>query len=263
MDYILVFWALLATLFTWGLTALGAAVVFFFKDIRAIVLDSMLALASGVMIAASFWSLLLPGRDIALEIGQSPAVVLSIGFLTGAGFLILVNRLIPHLHFKDSVPSGRKSSLSRSVLLVLAISIHNIPEGLAIGVAFGSLAKGETLAGAVALAVGIGIQNIPEGSAVSVPLRREGLSRWKSFMVGQFSGLGEPVAAVIGAMLAVSVNGILPFALAFAAGCMIFVVVEELIPEAERGVVGKSRDLVSGFAIVGFVLMTVLDLAFS
>ena len=152
MDYILVFWALLATLFTWGLTALGAAVVFFFKDIRAIVLDSMLALASGVMIAASFWSLLLPGRDIALEIGQSPALVLSLGFLTGAGFLILVNRLIPHLHFKDSVPSGRKSSLSRSVLLVLAISIHNIPEGLAIGVAFGSLAKGETLAGAVALA---------------------------------------------------------------------------------------------------------------
>ena len=250
--------AFMATLFTWGVTALGAALVFFFKDIRKGLLNAMMGFAAGVMIAASFWSLLAPGISLAEEIGQNPVLVAALGFLAGGGFLLLVDRLLPHMHLQDHKAEGLKSSFSRSFLLVLAITLHNIPEGLAVGVAFGSVVQGEGLGGAVALAIGIGLQNFPEGAAVSIPLLREGMSRKRAFMIGQSSGIVEPIAAVIGAFLAVTIQGILPFALAFAAGAMIYVVVEELIPEAQEG---SHSDLTTIFAMVGFAVMMILDVA--
>ena len=228
--------ALFATLFTWGVTALGAGLVFFFRTIDRRVLDAMLGFAAGVMIAASFWSLLAPAIEMAEE-GPLPAWIPAVvGFLLGGAFLLLVDRILPHLHPGMEVAEGLPTSWRRSILLVLAITLHNIPEGLAVGVAFGAVAAGlpsATMAGAVALALGIGIQNFPEGAAVSVPLRREGLSRFKSFSYGQLSGLVEPIAGVLGAAAVLLMRPILPYALAFAAGAMIFVVVEELIPESQ------------------------------
>ena len=263
MDYGNVLNAFLATLFTWGMTALGAGLVFFFKSIKKDVLDMMLGFAAGIMIAASFWSLLAPALSLAEEIGQNPWLMATAGFLGGGVFLFMVDRLMPHMHLMQNQPEGHKSSFSRSVLLVLAITIHNIPEGLAVGVAFGAAASGDAgIAGAIALALGIGLQNFPEGAAVSIPLRRDGMSRLKSFLYGQASGLVEPIAAIAGAILAVSVKGILPFALSFAAGAMIYVVVEELIPEAQSSTDGnRSSDLISIFTMIGCAVMMVLDVS--
>ncbi len=219
--------ALLGTGFTWFLTALGAAAVFFFKTVNRRILDGMLGFAAGVMVAASYWSLLAPAIEMAEEEGSLPAWMLAVvGFLLGGGFLWVVDRLLPHLHlgFPMSEAEGIKTSWQRSILLVLAITLHNVPEGLAVGVAFGAVGAGlpaASLAGAIALALGIGLQNLPEGTAASVPLRREGLSRLKSFWYGQLSGTVEPVAGVVGAAAVVLARPILPYALAFAAGAMI------------------------------------------
>ncbi|HHN94421.1 MAG TPA: ZIP family metal transporter [Anaerolineae bacterium] len=255
--------ALLATLFTWFLTALGAGLVFFFRTIERKVLDGMLGFAAGVMIAASFWSLLAPAIELAEQTGGLPWVPATVGFLAGGGFLYLVDKLLPHLHpgFPDEKAEGVKTSWQRSTLLVLAITLHNIPEGLAVGVAFGALAAhipSATLAGAVALAMGIGLQNFPEGAAVSVPLRREGMSVFRSFLYGQASGLVEPLAGVLGAAAVVWMRPILPYALAFAAGAMIFVVVEELIPESQ---LQTDTDVATVGAMVGFAVMMTLDVA--
>lgn len=256
--------ALFATLFTWGVTALGASLVFFFKTINRGILNLMLGFAAGVMIAASFWSLLNPA--IEMEEAKNnphswvPAVV---GFLSGGAFLLLIDKLLPHLHARLSIEGaeGIKTSWQRSVLLILAITLHNIPEGLAVGVAFGSLASNPDvgiLAGAVALTIGIGLQNFPEGAAVSIPLRREGFSRSKAFYYGQLSAVVEPLAGVLGAYLVIMVTPLLPYALSFAAGAMIFVVVEELIPEAQTG---NETDLSTIGAILGFAIMMFLDVA--
>lgn len=256
--------ALFATLFTWGVTALGAGFVFFFAKIDRRLLDGMLGFAAGVMIAASFWSLLAPAIRIAEASSPLPAwfVVLA-GFLAGGGFLYGVDRLLPHLHQGLALEKaeGLKSSFQRSALLILAITIHNIPEGLAVGVAFGAVPagiEGASLAGAVALAIGIGLQNFPEGAAVSVPLRREGLSRSKCFFYGQLSGVVEPIAGVAGALAVTSFTAVLPYALAFAAGAMIFVVVEELVPESQ---LSGNSDIGTAGALVGFAVMMVLDVA--
>jgi zinc transporter, ZIP family len=255
--------ALFGTLFTWGMTAVGAAAVFLFKNISRKVLDGMLGFAAGVMIAASFWSLLAPAIDLSEEMGLIPWIPALIGFLAGGVFLRLADRIIPHLHLNETMDhaEGVKTSLHKTTLLVLAITLHNIPEGLAVGVAFGAVAAGipsASLAGAVALAIGIGIQNFPEGLAVSVPLRREGFSRRKSFFYGQASGIVEPIAGVLGALAVVSMRPLLPYALAFAAGAMIFVVVEEAIPEASAE--GNTHIATLG-AMLGFAVMMSLDVA--
>jgi ZIP family zinc transporter len=256
--------ALLATLFTWGVTALGASMVFFFKSINRKTLDSMLGFAAGVMIAASFWSLLAPAIELAEESSNLPSwMPATIGFLLGGAFLWGVDRLLPHLHLGLPIneAEGIKTSWQRSILLVLAITLHNIPEGLAVGVAFGAVAAGipsAALAGAIALAIGIGLQNFPEGAAVSIPLRREGMSRIKSFMYGQASGFVEPVAGVLGAVAVLAMRPILPYALAFAAGAMIYVVVEELIPESQSS---KDTHFSTIGAMLGFAVMMLLDVA--
>ncbi|MCC6146675.1 MAG: ZIP family metal transporter [Anaerolineaceae bacterium] len=255
--------ALLATCFTWLLTALGAATVFFFKTINHRVLNGMLGFAAGVMIAASFWSLLAPAIEMAEESSAHGWVPATIGFLLGGLFLWGVDKLLPHLHIGYPIEEaeGIKTRWQRSVLLVLAITLHNFPEGLAVGVAFGALGAGlpvASLAGAIALALGIGIQNFPEGAAVSVPLRREGFSRLKAFMYGQASGMIEPVAGVLGAALVVLMRPILPYALAFAAGAMIYVVVEELIPESQ---LDKDTHTATFGAMLGFAVMMILDVA--
>ncbi|MGL4687062.1 MAG: ZIP family metal transporter [Fusobacteriaceae bacterium] len=252
--------ALLATLFTWGVTALGASMVFFFKTINKRVLNGMLGFASGVMIAASFWSLLSPAIELAEAMGITSWLPAVIGFLGGGFFLWSVDKLLPHLHSGMEQTEGIKTSWQRSVLLVLAVTLHNIPEGLAVGVAFGAVASGipsASLGGAISLAIGIGLQNFPEGAAVSVPLRREGLSRLKSFYYGQASGIVEPIAGVLGAFFVLRMRSLLPYALSFAAGAMIYVVVEELIPTAsddhdDSGTIG---------AMLGFATMMVLDVA--
>jgi ZIP family zinc transporter len=254
--------ALLATLFTYGVTALGAALVFFFKTINRKVLDGMLGFAAGVMVAASFWSLLAPAIEIAELNATMPAwLVVVIGFLAGGGFLRLVDKILPHLH--QGLPiekaEGIHTHWQRAILLVLAITLHNIPEGLAVGVAFGAVAAGmehASLPAAVTLAIGIGLQNFPEGAAVSVPLRREGLSRWKSFWYGQLSGIVEPIAGVLGALAVMSMTMLLPYALAFAAGAMIFVVVEELVPESQ---LSGNSDIGTAGAMLGFAVMMCLD----
>lgn len=258
-----IFQAFIATLFTWFLTALGAGLVFFFKTINRKTLDGMLGFAAGVMIAASYWSLLAPAIEMSEESNLPVWVPATTGFLLGGGFLWIVDKLIPHLHmgFSTEHAEGISTSWHRSVLLVLAITIHNIPEGLAVGVAFGALASdlpSATLGGAVALALGIGIQNFPEGAAVSVPLRREGLSRLKSFWYGQLSGAVEPVAGVLGAVAVIYMRPVLPYALAFAAGAMIYVVVEELIPESQFE---KNTDIATIGTMVGFAVMMTLDVA--
>ncbi len=254
--------ALLATCFTWAVTAAGAALVFFFRTINKKVLDGMLGFAGGVMIAASFWSLLAPAIDLAESMGTPSWLPALVGFLAGGAFLWGADKLIPHLHrgMKTENAEGLKSSWQRSVLLVLAITLHNIPEGLAVGVAFGALAAGipsASLAGAVALAIGIGLQNFPEGASVSVPLRREGLSRLKAFWYGQASGIVEPIAGVIGAVAVVLMRPLLPYALAFAAGAMIYVVVEELVPASQEG----HSDVGTIGAMGGFSVMMFLDVA--
>lgn len=265
LNYNPVLLALFATLFTWGLTALGASMVFFFKSINKKVLNSMLGFAAGVMIAASFWSLLKPAIEMAEENGSVPWVPALVGFLSGGLFLLLVDKLLPHLHMglATEKAEGIKTSWQRSVLLVLAITLHNIPEGLAVGIAFGALANNPDtgmLAGAIALALGIGLQNFPEGAAVSVPLRREGFSRLKSFTYGQMSGIVEPIAGVLGAYLVLMVTPLLPYALSFAAGAMIFVVVEELIPESQTG---NETDWSTIGAMLGFAAMMFLDVSLS
>ena len=253
--------ALYASLFTWGLTALGAAFVFFFKSINRAVFDGMLGFTGGIMVAASFWSLLSPAIEMSEGEGFTKVMPAALGFLGGALMLYSLDKVLPHLHinFKKEEAEGVKTDWHRSTLLVLAITLHNIPEGLAIGVLFGGAAvgfEGASIGGAIALAIGIGIQNFPEGMAVSMPLRRQGLSRWKSFNYGQLSAIVEPVAACIGAWSVMTFQPILPYALAFAAGAMIFVVVEEVIPETQRD---KFTDIaVLGF-IGGFIIMMMLD----
>ena len=257
--------ALIATLFTWFVTAAGAAPVLFTKRFSQKIMDGMLGFAAGVMIAASYWSLLAPA--IAMSDGDwKPA---TIGFLLGGVFLYAIDKILPHLHpgLDISRAEGVKTSWQRSLLLVLAITMHNIPEGLAVGVGFGVLGKNadftdpetlKILGGAIALAIGIGIQNFPEGLAVAMPLRREGMGRFKSFMCGQASGIVEPMAGVLGAWAVLSMAAILPYALAFAAGAMIFVVVEELIPESQQK---GNTDFATLGAMFGFALMMMLDVA--
>lgn len=258
-----VFQAFLATCFTWGMTALGAAAVFLRKDMSRVTLDVMLGFAGGVMIAASYWSLLAP----ALEMSEGKALPswfpAAVGFLLGGAALRLADKFLPHLHLFLPLEEaeGVKTSWKRTNLLVLAITLHNIPEGLAVGVAFGAAAAGfpeATIAGAVALAIGIGIQNFPEGTAVAVPLRREGLSMGKSFWYGQLSAVVEPIAAMAGAALVLLFTPLLPYALAFAAGAMIFVVVEEVVPESQGA---GNGDLATIGLMVGFVVMMILDVA--
>lgn len=254
--------ALLATLFTWGCTAFGASFVFSTKKANPLVFDSMLAFAGGVMIAASFWSLLAPGIEMAEAQGVPAYIPAAVGFLLGGLFLLLVDKILPmindELYFKEIADRKAKH---RTAMLIFSITMHNIPEGLAVGVAFGALASDfstTSLAGAVALALGIGIQNIPEGTAVSIPLRREGMSTKKSFFYGQFSGMVEPISAVIGAVAVMFIEPLLPYALSFAAGAMIFVVAKEVIPGSqERGHI----QLTTMSLMVGFVVMMILDVA--
>jgi len=255
---------LIATLFTWGVTAAGAALVFFSKTVNQKVMDAMLGFAAGVMIAASFWSLLAPGIEMAEHLGHIPWLTATIGFLGGGIFMRVTDRLLPHLHpgLAMNQREGIKTSWQRSTLLVLAITLHNIPEGLAVGVAFGAVAAGlpsATIGGAIALAIGIGLQNFPEGTAVSMPLRREGMGRTKSFMMGQASGMVEPIAGILGAIFVMQMQSVLPYALCFAAGAMIFVVVEELIPESQR--IQANIDLVTLTTMGGFSVMMILDVA--
>jgi len=253
--------ALLAGLFTWGLTALGAATVFLTREVNRKFLDVMLGFAGGVMIAASFWSLLLPAIELSAGMGIPEWLPAAIGFILGGVTLGALDKILPHLHigFSEEQAEGVSTTWHRSTLLILAITMHNIPEGLAVGVAFGALAAhypSATLAGAIALAVGIGIQNFPEGMAISMPLRGEGFSARRSFWYGQLSGLVEPVAAVIGAAAVIIAAPVLPYALAFAAGAMIFVVIEEVVPESQ---INGNADLATFGAMVGFVVMMVLD----
>lgn len=258
--------SLMGGLFTWGLTALGAGLVFFTTTVSNKVLDAMLGFAAGVMIAASFWSLLVPSIDMASHQGVIEWMPAVIGFLTGGIFLRLCDQYLPHLHpgFPMKEAEGVPTSWRRATLLVLAITLHNIPEGLAVGVLFGAAASGvdpsgsATILGAIGLALGIGIQNFPEGTAVSMPLRREGVSVGKSFWYGQLSGVVEPISAVIGAAAVLMVQPILPYALAFAAGAMIYVVVEELIPESQ---LHGNTDLATLGTMVGFSVMMILDVA--
>ncbi|MDG1775946.1 MAG: ZIP family metal transporter [Crocinitomicaceae bacterium] len=258
--------AFYATMFTWGLTAAGASLVFLFKTMHRGVLDAMLGFTGGVMVAASFWSLLNPAIEMSETMYPSmPWMPAAVGFFIGAVFLFGLDKVMPHLHinFKESEKEGVKTEWHKTTLLVLAITLHNIPEGLAVGVLFGAAGlgmDGATIAGAVALAIGIGIQNFPEGFAVAMPLRRQGVSRRKSFYYGQLSAVVEPVFGVLGAVAVVYMEPILPFALAFAAGAMIYVVVEEVIPETQRD---KYTDVaVLGF-IGGFLVMMILDVGLS
>jgi ZIP family zinc transporter len=272
--------ALIGTLFTYTVTALGAGLVFTFNNVPKKVFNGMLGFSAGVMIAASFWSLLAPGISLAEEIqGQyledtfqyflyTPWLQAVAGFLSGGFFILLIDKYLPHEHIESHNREGVSTSWRRSVLLVLAITLHNIPEGLAVGVAFGYVASAYdsfadpavagAIGGAIALAVGIGLQNFPEGAAVSIPLRREGMSRRKAFSIGQFSGMVEPLAGVLGAFLALSMRNILPFSLTFAAGAMIYVVVEELIPESQMM---ETTKIATIGAMIGFAVMMTLDVA--
>ena len=253
--------ALLATTFTWALTAFGASFVFFFKSMNRVVLDGMLGFTGGVMVAASFWSLLAPAIEMTEGEGFVKVIPAAVGFLLGAIFIFGLDKVLPHLHINFKETEGIKSPWQRTTLLVLAITLHNIPEGLAVGVLFGGVAAGipeASSAGAVTLAIGIGIQNFPEGIAVSMPLRRMGMSRWKSFMYGQSSALVEPIAGVLGAVAVTFFTPLLPYALAFAAGAMIFVVVEEVIPETQQD---KNTDIATLGFIGGFIVMMMLDVA--
>jgi ZIP family zinc transporter len=269
MDFILSYFenlnpilgAFYATLFTWGLTALGASMVFFVKEMNRLVLDGLLGFTGGVMVAASFWSLLAPGIEMSPGEGFVKVFPAAIGFALGALFIFGLDKILPHIHINFKETEGLKTPWHKTTLLVLAITLHNIPEGLAVGVLFGGVAAGipeASIAGAVALALGIGIQNFPEGIAVSMPLRRQGVSRLKSFWYGQLSAIVEPIAAVIGAVAVTFFTPLLPYALAFAAGAMIFVVVEEVIPETQ---LDKYTDVATLGFIGGFIVMMTLDVA--
>ncbi len=247
------------------MTALGASTIFLTKDVNRKFLDVMLGFAAGIMAAAIYWSMLAPAIQIAVDRNIIPWIPAAVGFLAGGIFLRILDRVLPHLQLDSPIDQaeGIKTSWQRTTLLTLAMALHNLPEGLAIGVAFGAITAGNsssTLPAAVALAIGIGIQDIPEGMAVAMPLRREGLSRFKSFWYGQLSGIVEPIGAVIGATAVILTNSLLPYALAFAAGAMFFIVIEEIIPESQRGGHG---DLATMGTIVGFVIMMILDVAFS
>lgn len=260
--------AFIAGLFTWGCTIFGSSFVYFFKTVNRKLLDMMMGFAGGVMIAASFWSLLAPALEYAeTDYGTLAWLPAAIGFLLGGFFIRLIDYVVPHLHLSKPIEEAEgmqpKKGLSKSMLLFLAITIHNIPEGLAIGVTFGALATqvpgvDASIMGAIGLAIGIGLQNIPEGSSLSLPIRGEGHSRWKAFWYGSMSAVVEPIAAVIGAAFVLSMTAILPYALAFAAGAMIFVVVEELIPESQSN---GNTDIATLSLMVGFVVMMVLDVA--
>lgn len=261
-DYILslnpIWQALLATIFTWSITAIGSALVYFFKKINKNIMDGMLGFAAGVMIAASFFSLIAPAITMSESLNLIPWLVVFIGFFSG-GLLLFIGDKLYDIFEKKS--SNKKSSFKRSIMLVSSITLHNIPEGMAVGVAFGSVIyglEGATLAAAWTLALGIGLQNFPEGTAVSMPLRRDGMSRSKAFFVGQLSGIVEPIAGVIGAILVMKVRILLPFLLAFAAGAMIYVVVEELVPESQSN---QKKDLMALFTLIGFSIMMILDIA--
>ncbi len=259
-----IFQGLLATLFTWLVTALGAAIVFFFKNFDKRILNTMLGFGAGVMVAASFWSLLSPAIELSEELGYSGFIIPSIGFFLGGAFLIFADKLMDTYSY--GVVMDKEENISKaakyrkSILLVLAVTLHNIPEGLAVGVAFGGVAAGipgTSIAAALALALGIGLQNFPEGAAVSLPLRSEGLSRTKSFIYGQASGFVEPIAGVIGVAAALAVRSLLPFLLSFSAGAMIAVVGAELLPEASI----QNKKLTTLGLILGFIVMMVLDVA--
>ena len=253
--------AFYATLFTWGLTALGASLVFFVKGMNRALLDGLLGFTGGVMVAASFWSLLAPGIEMSPGEGFVKVIPATLGFGLGAMFIFGLDKVLPHIHINFKESEGIKTPWHRTTLLVLAITLHNIPEGLAVGVLFGGVAAGipeASITGAVALAIGIGIQNFPEGIAVFMPMRRQGVSRFKSFWYGQLSAIVEPVAAVIGAVAVTFFTPLLPYALAFAAGAMIFVVVEEVIPETQQD---KYTDIATLGFIGGFIVMMTLDVA--
>ena len=242
--------ALIATLFTWFITLLGSLIVFFFKKVNKNILDLMLSLASGVMIAASFFSLINPSIEMANALGLNKVFMTSIGFISGGLLIVLMDKL-----FSKKNTNKKK----RCMMLISSITLHNIPEGLAIGVAFGSIMyhiDGASLSNAIGLAIGIGIQNFPEGCAVSMPLRREGLSRSKAFFYGQLSAIVEPIAGVLGALLVLKIRFILPFLLSFAAGAMIYVVISELIPECANN---RNKGIISMFSLIGFTIMMILD----
>lgn len=253
--------SLLATIFTWGITALGAATVFLFKNVNKNIMDALLGSAAGVMIAAAFWSLLLPAIEMAENLKMISWLITSIGFLCGGMLLFVGDRIFEHFDKKESFKN--KKSLKRCFMLIFSITLHNIPEGLAVGVAFGSLAygiDGTNLAAASVLAIGIGLQNFPEGMAVSLPLLRENYKKKKAFFYGQLSGIVEPISAIIGTLLVLKIQLILPFLLSFAAGAMIYVVVQELIPESQTN---EKKDLMAFFTLIGFVIMMILDVALS
>jgi ZIP family zinc transporter len=253
--------ALFGTLFTWGVTALGSASVFLTKEVGRKVLDTMLGFAAGVMIAASYWSLLAPAIEMSADANVPEWLPAAAGFLLGGAFLRGVDRILPHLHIGEDKPEGLRTAWKRTTLLVLAITLHNFPEGLAVGVAFGAVAAGypsASIAGGIALALGIGIQNFPEGVAVSMPLRRNQVKPLKAFWYGQLSGIVEPIAGVLGATAVLLMRPILPYALAFAAGAMIFVVVEDLVPE---GHINGNAHLTTLGVMLGFAVMMILDVA--
>mgnify|MGYP000004684998 FL=1 len=249
--------ALIASLFTWGITSLGAAVVFLFKKVNKNTMDAMLGLSAGVMLAATFWSLLSPALEMAENLKLISWLIVSLGVLSGGLLLFCGDKIFDRITKKKT----NSHSIKRSLMLIFSITLHNIPEGMAIGVAFGSVfynLEGATLAAAVMLAIGIGIQNFPEGSAVSLPLRREGMSPKKAFFFGMLSGIVEPISAVIGAILVIKVQVLLPILLSFAGGAMIYVVVQELIPESQTN---KKKDLMALFTIFGFLLMMIFDVS--
>ena len=251
--------ALIASLFTWSITTLGASIVFFFKEVRRGIMDALLGFSAGVMISASFWSLLSPAIEMATNLKMTSWIVAFTGFMSGGLLLFIGDKVFSHFSSKNNNNGAGK--VKRCLMLIFSITLHNIPEGLVIGVAFGSLAygvEGATLASAIALAIGIGLQNFPEGSAISLPLRRDGMSRKKAFFIGQLSGIVEPISAVIGAFLVLKIQTLLPFLLAFAAGAMIYVVVEELIPESQSN---ARKDLMALFTLIGFSIMMILDVA--
>lgn len=257
--------AFIATMFTYGVTAIGAGLVFLFKKVNKTVMDAMLGFAAGVMIAASFWSLLSPAIEMAESLEMIAWLVAFIGFFSGGLLLYLSDIIFNHIDKKLSNKSNgvgnEKNSFKRCLMLIFSITMHNIPEGLAVGVAFGSAVyglDGATTTSACLLALGIGLQNFPEGTAVSVPLRREGMSRRKAFFFGQLSGIVEPIAGVIGALLVLKVRYLLPFLLSFAAGAMIYVVVQELIPESQTN---EKKNLMALFTLIGFSVMMILDVA--
>lgn len=255
------FWlAVIASLFTWSVTALGALLVFFFKVINRKILDLMLGFSAGVMIAASFWSLIAPAIDLARELGYIEWILPAIGFLLGGLFIVFTSKLLDKTLSFKAMPGEKAVSYKRSIMLVSSVTLHNIPEGLAVGVAFGGVAlciPGCTIVGALMLALGIGIQNFPEGAAVALPLRREGMSRLKAFFIGQASGVVEPIAAILGFFLTIAVRSILPLLLTFSAGAMIAVVTGELVPEGTK----ENKNLTVIGCIFGFLVMMILDVA--